>query len=171
MVFSSPHKYPTPISIYLSFSFSILFQITLSPSLSLSLSLSLYFLYFYLIIEHSLAMIRNRERTSDCLLHTRTANHDLLTFPLCLHFCFLFSFFFISHHCLHTVHALFADPTTLFIRLKIILLQYFQFSILVTISSFKYYFFIHSLFFFLSSFILPIFIHNNYIFQWKVLYP
>ena len=113
-------------------------------------------------------MIRNRERTSDCLLHTRTANHDLLTFPLCLHFCFLFSFFFISHHCLHTVHALFADPTTLFIRVKIILLQYFQFSILVTISSFKYYFFIHSLFFFyhhlffLYSFITIIFFNEKY---------
>ena len=117
--------------------------------LSLSSSLFFYFFYFYLILEHSLAVIRNRERTSDCLLHTCTANHDLLTFPLCLHFCFLFSFFFISYHCLHTVHALFADPTTLFIRLKIILLQYFQFSILVTISSFKYYFFIHSLFFFI----------------------
>ena len=128
-----------------------------SKSHTHTLSLSLYFLYFYLILEHSLAMIRNRERTSDCLLHTRTANHDLLTFPLCLHFCFLFSFFFISHHCLHTVHALFADPTTLFIRLKIILLQYFQFSILVTISSFKYYFFIHSLFFFF------IIIYSSYI--------
>ena len=69
-----------------------------SKSLSLSLSLSPYFLYFYLILEHSLAMIRNRERTSDCLLHTCTANHDLLTSPLCLHFCFLFSFFFISLH-------------------------------------------------------------------------
>ena len=134
---------------YLYLPFFFFFYFVPNHSLSLSLSLSLYFLYFYLIIEHSLAMIRNRERTSDCLLHTRTANHDLLTFPLRLHFCFLFSFFFISHHCLHTVHALFADPITLFIRLKIILLQYFQFSILVTISSFKYYFFIHSLFFFI----------------------
>ena len=37
--------------------------------LSLSSSLFFYFFYFYLILEHSLAVIRNRERTSDCLLH------------------------------------------------------------------------------------------------------
>ena len=80
--------------LYLLFFFFFYFV----PNHSLSLSLSPYFLYFYLILEHSLAMIRNRERTSDCLLHTCTANHDLLTSPLCLHFCFLFSFFFISLH-------------------------------------------------------------------------
>ena len=83
---------------YLYLLFFFFFYFVPNHSLSLSLSLSPYFLYFYLILEHSLAMIRNRERTSDCLLHTCTANHDLLTSPLCLHFCFLFSFFFISLH-------------------------------------------------------------------------
>ena len=35
---------------------------------------------------------------------THTADYDLLTSPLCLHFCFLFSFFFISLHS-HTLPA------------------------------------------------------------------
>ena len=38
-------------------------------------------------------------------------------------------------NCSHTIHVLFTGPTILFTYLKIILLQYFQFSVSITISS------------------------------------
>ena len=80
LVFSPPHTYPTPISIYLSFSFSSSFRISLTFSSSLILSLALSFSFFsfsffkiflFLFDSRTLStVIRNREiKNKNCLLH------------------------------------------------------------------------------------------------------
>ena len=79
--FSTTHVLPN-ISI-LSF-FYLYFS--LNSRISLSVSPLLLCLPFYFYFLSSLAHF------------THTADHDLLTSPLCLHFCFLFSFFFVSLH-------------------------------------------------------------------------
>ena len=79
--FSTTHAYPY-FSI-LSF-FNIYFPLDSRTSLSLSpFLLCLPFCFYFL---------------SSSAYFTHTVDHDLLTSPLCLHFCFLFSFFFISLH-------------------------------------------------------------------------
>ena len=79
--FSTTQAYPY-FSI-LSF-FNLYFPLDSRTSLSLSpFLLCLPFCFYFL---------------SSSAHFTHTVDHDLLTSPLCLHFCFLFSFFFISLH-------------------------------------------------------------------------
>ena len=82
LVFSPLHRH-IHISQFSPF-FNLYFPLDSRTSLSLSpFLLCLPFCFYFL---------------SSSAHFTHTVDHDLLTSPLCLHFCFLFSFFFISLH-------------------------------------------------------------------------